>query len=147
MRLVWQKKYLTPNGNVESCRQLKSVDWALLNRRHLKPPKTTTAKPQTKDCKSVDSSLQIRRLNTAKPQTLHEMQSMGLCLGISGYSTLQNHLVLEFEYRCTKLQNPPDTRHHKRLNTHSSLHTAKPPFKWLLLSKQFPLCLSYHQSK
>ena len=32
-------------GNVESCRQLKSVDWALLNRRHLKPPKTTTAKP------------------------------------------------------------------------------------------------------
>ena len=32
-------------GNVESCRQLKSVDWALLNRRHLKPLKTTTAKP------------------------------------------------------------------------------------------------------
>ena len=32
-------------GNVESCRQLKSVDWALLNRRHLKPPKTSTAKP------------------------------------------------------------------------------------------------------
>ena len=35
----------TIQGNVESCRQLKSVDWALLNRRHLKPPKTTTAKP------------------------------------------------------------------------------------------------------
>ena len=32
-------------GNVESCRQLKSVDWALQNRRHLKPPKTSTAKP------------------------------------------------------------------------------------------------------
>ena len=32
-------------GNVESCRQLKSVDWALQNRRHLKPPKTNTAKP------------------------------------------------------------------------------------------------------
>ena len=38
-------KELENKGNVESCRQLKSVDWALLNRRHLKPPKTTTAKP------------------------------------------------------------------------------------------------------
>ena len=36
---------LPQSGNVESCRQLKSVDWALLNGRHLKPPKTTTAKP------------------------------------------------------------------------------------------------------
>ena len=38
---------ITPEhyGNVESCRQLKSVDWALQNCRHLKPPKTSTAKP------------------------------------------------------------------------------------------------------
>ena len=48
-------------GNVESCRELKSVDWALLNRRHLKTPKITTAKPQTQHCKSVDSILQNRR--------------------------------------------------------------------------------------